>query len=469
MSDASRLSAAELVRLFANKALSPVELLDAHVARIHEHNGTVNAFAHLAESTARQAARASEERWRKGEARGPLDGLTFTAKDNLPVAGFPSRRGSRTTSDAPMKETAPIVARCLEEGAVFLGTTTLPEFAMGPITISPLTGITRNPWDTTRQPGGSSGGAAAAVAARFCTFSVASDAGGSIRIPAALTGTVGFKATGGRVPMYPPSVAGVLSCNGPISTSVRDAAVVLNAATKPDARDAMALPGDGMDYAAACREPVAGKRAALSVTLGYAKKVHPEIAAAVRRAADVFAGLGVHVEERDPQVEDPIEAYLTLLRGAVRYSLRNLTPEQRALLSDSAREVVEGPDVTLGEYLGAVEKCQALGRRMSAFHERYDFLLTPTVAAPAFAAERTYPADYEDFPNRRAWTPFTSLFNLTQQPAISVPAGLTNDGLPIGLHIVGPRGADALVLRAAAAYERAAGFPPPPDIKNRSN
>jgi len=465
MSDPAYLAAAGLSSLFAKKALSPVELLEAHLSRIRDYNGAVNAFAHLDEPGARAAARRSEERWRNGTPLGPLDGLTFTVKDNLPIAGFPSRRGSLTTTDAPMKETAPIVARCLEAGATFLGTTTMPEFAMGPITISPLTGITRNPWDTTRHSGGSSGGAAAGVSAGFCTFAVASDAGGSIRIPAALTGTVGFKPTGGRVPMYPPSVAGALSCNGPITHCVADAALVLNVATRADARDPMALPCDGSDYVAACAQSIKGARAALSLTLGYARKIHPEIAQAAKKAAATLADLGVTVDERDPEVEDPIDAYLALLRGAVRYSLRNLTPDQRALLSPGARDILEGPETTLADYLGAQEKVQVLARRMSAFHERYDFLLTPTVAAPAFAVERTYPADYESFPNRRAWTPFTSLCNLTQQPAISVPAGLTAEGLPIGLHIVAARNADATVLRAAAAYEQAAGFTARPRIQ----
>jgi aspartyl-tRNA(Asn)/glutamyl-tRNA(Gln) amidotransferase subunit A len=449
-------SIAELTRAFRRRELSPVELLEAQLDRIRQHNGTVNAFAHVDEARARAAARASQARWTEGLPLGPLDGVTFTAKDNMPVAGWPSRRGSLTTGEAPMKETAPIVARCEEAGAVLIGSTTMPEFAMGPVTISPLTGVTRNPWDTAMQVGGSSGGAAAASAAGFCSFSLASDAGGSIRIPAALCGVPGFKPTGGRVPVYPPALSGFLSCHGPIANRVEDLARVLNVAAQPDARDPTALPADGVDYVEAARGDIRGWKIALSTTLGFAKRLHPEVEAAVRKAARRLESLGAVVDERDPQVEDPVETYLVLLRGSVRYGMRALTPEQRAKLSPLARDILEGPEVSLADYLRAQEHCVSLARRLQAFHGSYDLLLTPTVAWPAFPAERSYPEEFEAFPNRRAWVPFTSLFNLTQQPAISVPAGLTGGGLPIGLHIVGPRGADAKVLRAAAVHEQAA-------------
>ena len=468
MIDPAYASIAELTAAFRRKTLSPVELLQAQLARVHEHNPKVNAFAFLDGDRALEAARASEARWARGTPGGPLDGITFSVKDNLPVAGYPSRRGSLTTSDAPMKETAPIAARCLEAGAVLVGTTTMPEFAMGPVTLNALTGVTRNPWDTGTQAGGSSGGGAAAVAAGFCTLSVASDAGGSIRIPASLCGVTGFKPSAGRVPIYPPSVAGGLSCNGPITLRVADAALALNLATRPDARDPAALPPDGVDYAAAAQGGVKGWKVALSMTLGYARKVHPEVVAAVRRAADALAALGAVVEERDPEIEDPTDTYLTLMRGTVRYSLRALTAAQRKLLAPGARDILEGPEVSLADYLGAQERSLALARRMQAFHAGYDLLVTPTTAWPAFPAERSYPAEFEEFPNRRAWVPFGALFNLTGQPAITVPAGLTAQGLPIGLHIVGPRGADAKVLRAAAAYEAAAPLAERPTLGRRT-
>jgi aspartyl-tRNA(Asn)/glutamyl-tRNA(Gln) amidotransferase subunit A len=248
---------------------------------------------------------------------------------------------------------------------------------------------------------------------------------------------------------------------------VEDAALVLSLASRADARDPGALPPDGADYAAGLQGGIKGWKIAMSLTLGYARKVHPELAAALRKAAEVLAGLGASVEERDPGIEDPIEPYLTLLQGGFRYAMRAATAEQKALLAPGLREILNGPEVTLIDYLRAQEHCQGLARHMNAFHEQYDLLITPTVAWPAFPAERHYPEQFEPFPNRRAWVPFASLFNLTQQPAITVPAGLTSDGLPAGLHIVGPRLAEAKVLRAAAAFEAACPFTQRPSMKRK--
>lgn len=467
MSEAVYRTAAALVEAFRRKELSPLEVLRAQLERIHAHNAAINAFTLVDEEGALRAARESEERWRRGAPMGPLDGVTITVKDNLMVAGYPFRRGSRSTPQTPVKESAPIVARCLEAGAVMLGLSAMPEFGMGPVTISPLTGITRNPWNTARQAGGSSGGGAAAVAAGFATLSLASDAGGSIRIPAALNGVVGLKPSGGRVPMYPASSAGALSCNGPITHSVEDAALVLNLASRADARDPGALPSSAVDYREGLQEGVKGWRIAVSPTLGYARKVHPELVDALRRAGEAFAALGAVVEERDPGIEDPTEPYLVLLKAGFRYAMRNATAEQKALLGPAQQEILAGADVPLNAYLAAQEHCQGLARRLQAFHQDYDLLLTPTVAWPAFAAERTYPEEFEAFPNRRAWVPFTALFNLTQQPALTVPAGLTAEGLPAGLHIVGPRFAEARVLRAAAAFEAAHPFTQRPSLDRR--
>lgn len=464
MKNPEYLSIGELVRAYGKKTLSPVEVVQAQLGRIREHNAKINAFTVLDGENALKRAQESEARWQRGAPMGPLDGVPFTAKDNLMVAGYPFRRGSLATPAAPVADSSPIVARCQEAGALFMGLTAMPEFGLGPVTISPLTGITSNPWDTRKQAGGSSGGAAAAVSAGFCALSVATDAGGSIRIPAALTGVVGYKPTGARVPIFPPSVAVGLSCNGPLTRTVEDAALVLGLASRADARDPSALPADGADYVAQLRGGVKGWKIALSLTLGFARKVDPEIRAAIRQAAEVFQSLGAVVEERDPGIEDPIDSYLTLFHAGFRFALRNLDAKQRELLSPALRDVLERPEVPINDYLRAQEQCQSYARRMQAFHNEYDVLLTPTVAAPAFPAERSYPADYEEYSNRRAWTPFCSLFNVTQQPAISVPAGLTAARLPIGLHIVGPRAADAKVLRAAFAFEQAFAFSERPSL-----
>jgi aspartyl-tRNA(Asn)/glutamyl-tRNA(Gln) amidotransferase subunit A len=453
------LSIDQLTRMYKQCEASPVDAVNACLQRIRSHNSKINAFTLIDDQGALRAAAESEARWRRMEPKSALDGVPFTVKDNLMVSGYPFRRGSVVTPDQSSTEDAPIVARCREAGAIFLGLTTMPEFGVGPVTISPLTGITRNPWDIQRQSGGSSGGAAASVAAGFCNFAIGSDAGGSIRIPAALTGVVGLKPSAGRVPMYPASSAGTLSCNGPLTRTVGDAAIVLSYAARPDLRDGMASLADGYDYRDVTGCNIAGIRVAVSETLGYAQLIDPAISAGFKRAVNVFEGLGAVVAAEDPGIEDPIATYLTLLRAGYQYSLRNICKADKERLSTQVREVAfEDNKITLVEYLQALEECQLLARRFHEFHNRYDVLLTPTVAAPAFPAERHYPEEYEKFSNRRAWVPFTAIFNLTGQPAISVPIALTSQGLPIGLQIVGARGAEATILKAAATFEKANDF-----------
>jgi aspartyl-tRNA(Asn)/glutamyl-tRNA(Gln) amidotransferase subunit A len=456
----------DLAALFKRREVSPTEVLNACLQRISQFNPKINAFTLIDEAGALRDAKEIEARWQKGETRGPLDGVPFTVKDNLMVSGYPFRRGSLVTPKKPVTEDAPIVQRCREAGAVFVGLTTMPEFGVGPVTISPLSGVTRNPWDTSKQSGGSSGGAAAGLAAGFCNFALGSDAGGSIRIPAALTGVVGLKPSGSRVPIYPASAAGSLSCNGPLTRTVADSALLLSYAARPDPRDGVTTLADGRDYTTGLNDGIKGLKAASSTTLGYAPLLDPEIEAAFQRAVKVFDSLGAEVTAEDPVIEDPIATYLTLLRAGYQFSLRNIAQADRELLSPPIREILhDTKPVTLTEYLQALEECQVFARRFHAFHARYDVLLTPTVAAPAFVAERHYPEEYEKFSNRRAWTPFTAIFNLTQQPAISVPIGLTSKGLPVGLQIVGARGAEATILRAAAAFEKANGFSQRPPLK----
>jgi aspartyl-tRNA(Asn)/glutamyl-tRNA(Gln) amidotransferase subunit A len=457
-------SIGDLARLYRSREVSPVEAVTACLTRVEAHNPAINAFTLIDADGAKKAAAESEARWRRGEARGPLDGVPFTVKDNLMVSGYPFRRGSLVTPDKAVGDNAPIVARCREAGAVFVGLTTMPEFGVGPVTISPLTGVTRNPWDTSKQSGGSSGGAAAGLAAGFCNFAIGSDAGGSIRIPAALTGVVGLKPSASRVPMFPASAAGTLSCNGPLTRTVADAALLLSYAGRPDPRDGTATLADGATYSGEAGD-IRTLRVAASATLGYAPLVDPEITAAFERAVKVFETLGAAVSAENPGIADPIATYLTLLQAGYQYSLRNIPAADHSRLSAPIQDILLRTKlVTLAEYLQAMEQCQAFARRFHEFHSRYDVLLTPTVAAPAFPAERTYPEEYEAFENRRAWTPFTAIFNLTGQPAITVPIGLTSKGLPVGLHIVGARGAEATVLKAAAAFERANGFAQRPPL-----
>ncbi len=442
-------SVTTLTEQFRLGALSPVAVLKEQLARIATYNGAINAFTHVNEAGAMNAAIESEKRWSKGEPLSALDGITFTAKDNFMVAGFPYRRGSLATSSEAVAETSPIVARLQEGGAILVGLTTMPEFGAGATTNSPLTGITRNPWDLSKHAGGSSGGAAAGIAAGFSTVALGSDAGGSLRIPASLCGVIGFKPTGASVPVYPSSFVGSVSCPGPLVRNIDDARAVMSLAVAPDSRDPFAAVGTYGERSAAQTK---GLRVAYSLDMGYAPHVDADVSVAIEKAVQLFASLGAVVSNANPGTGSPLDTFATLTRANYRHTLPELGertqllgPTLRAMLGDEA-------DVSLERYLQVQDEIFLLAQKLQSFHERFDLLITPTVAHPAFDAERSFPQAYEKFPNPRAWSPFTSLFNLTQQPAISVPAGFTKDGLPIGMQIVGARGADMQVLAAAAAY-----------------
>lgn len=463
LDDKATRSIGELVDAYKTKKLSPVDVVKQQLQRIDKFGQSINAFVYVVPDKALASARESEARYAAGRPIGPLDGVTFSAKDGLSVTGYPSRRGSKATPDTPATVTSPTVERCLAAGGIYIGSTTMPEFGIGPLTTSPLTGTTYNPWDVTKHAGGSSGGAAAAVAAGFNTFSLGTDAGGSNRIPAAMTGTVGYKGSGGRVPAFPPSGAGGLSCPGPIAGSVRDVAKIMNVIAKYDPRDVNALPSEDVDYESELSKDIKGLRVAYSATLGFAKLVHPEIEKAARAAALRLRDLGATIQDANPEIEDPVGWYVSLMQAGNQYTLRKLTEVQKEVLSPNIRRLVDGPPVAIQSYLEAQERARALTQAMVKFHERFDILVTPAVAAPAFDASRVCPPEYDQFENKRAWCPFVSLFNLTQQPAISIPIGLTG-GLPIGLQLAAPRFGDALLMRVAHALEQKLGFREKPQL-----
>ncbi|HET6522345.1 MAG TPA: amidase [Geminicoccaceae bacterium] len=453
--DLAHLPATELLALYRARRLSPVEATRAALERIAEHDGAVNAFCLVDEDGALAAARASEARWQRGEPCGLVDGVPATVKDVMLTKGWPTLRGSRAIPrDQPWEEDAPIVARLREHGAVFLGKTTTPEFGWKGVTDSPLTGITRNPWDTRTTPGGSSGGAAAAAALGMGALHTGSDGGGSIRIPAGFTGIFGHKPSYGRVPAYPASPYGSISHHGPMTRTVRDAALMMNVIALPDGRDWTALPYDARDWRIGLEDGVRGLRVAFSPRLGLdSVRVDPEIARLVADAARVFEDLGAVVEEADPDLRDAPEVFRTHWSVGSAFALHALSEEQRAVMDPGLLEVAaEGGRVALPDYLHAASRRAAIGRRMNRFHDAYDLLLSPTLPLPAFPAGREV-ADPTTQPRWYDWTPFSYPFNLTQQPACTVPCGFTGAGLPAGLQIVGRRYDDALVLRAARAFE----------------
>ena len=456
MTDLHWKSAAKLVKGFAKKKFSPVEVANACLAQIERHDKTLNAMVSIHAEEALAQARASEKRWHKGEPQGPVDGVPTLIKDLLLVRGWPTLRGSRTVDkDQAWDQDAPSVARLRECGAVFLGSTTTPEFGWKGVTDSPLTGITRNPWDTAKTPGGSSGGSSAAAAAGYAPLTLGTDGGGSIRIPAGFTGIFGHKPSFGRVPAWPLSPYGTVAHVGPMTRTVEDACLMMNVISQPDARDWYALPYDGADYTAKLGKSIKGLKLAFSPALGYVD-VDPEIARLVRDAVKVLEEMGAIVEEVDPGFEDPAATFRTLWWSGARTLLGKLHADKKKLLDPALADVVEqAKSITLDAYQDAVRERERLGSRMRQFMERYDLLVTPTLPIPAFEAGKLAPGAADKIGKWVNWTPFSYPFNLTQQPAASVPCGFTPAGLPAGLHIVGRMFDDRTVLNAAHAYERA--------------
>lgn len=454
--DIAYLSATDLTAAFAAKSLSPVEAVEAAYDRIERIEPKINAFVHrLDKQTALVQAREAEARWQKGAPAGLLDGVPITVKDAIVAKGWATLRGSKIAdASTPDAENAPSVARVLENGAIILGKTTTPEFGWKGVTDSPLSGITRNPWNLETTPGGSSGGSAAALAAGIGHVAIGTDAGGSVRIPGSFSGLVAIKASCGRVPNYPASAAGTLGHIGPMTHSVTDAALMLTLMSRPDARDHTTLPYEQVDYRDGLDDGVAGLRVAFSPTLGYAK-VDGSVAALVADAVGVFEQLGARIEQIDAPFPDPTECFRTHFFAGISHALGNLPPAQVAELDPGLARVAElASKVTLGDYMTAMDQRAALSRQNKLFHENCDLLLTPTMAVPAFEAGRLSPDGY-DQEDWLGWSPFTYPFNLTGQPAMTVPCGFTGGGLPVGLQIVGPFHQDRLVLRAARAYEEA--------------
>jgi aspartyl-tRNA(Asn)/glutamyl-tRNA(Gln) amidotransferase subunit A len=451
--DTAYASAITLLDLYGKRALSPVEATRLLLGRLDTLQPRINAFCIVDHDGALATARESERRWQRGEPAGRLDGVPVTIKDLMLMRGFPTLRGSHLVDpDQDWSEDAPAVARLREAGVVILGKTTTPEFGWKALGDSPLTGITCNPWDLSRTPGGSSAGAAAACAAGIGPLHLGSDGAGSIRIPCGFTGIFGLKPSFGRVPAYPLSAMGLLAHLGPMARTVADAALMLTVLTAPDYRDPYALPPDDRDWCDGLEGGVRGWRIAYSPTLGYAK-VDPEIAAAVSEAVRQFEALGAVVEEVGAIFPSPREALFTLWAAGAAKLLDGCPRDKRALVDPGlAATAAEGERISAVDYLGADLIRTALGQQMAAFHQKYDLLLTPMMPIPALPVGQ----DLNDPATERHWidwSPFSYPFNMTRQPAASIPCGLTRAGLPIGLQIVGPLYADARVLRAARAFE----------------
>ena len=457
MSDLALLSAVELLDGFRRKAFSPVDATRACLAKIEQDSVALNAFVHVDAEGALASARASEARWRRGAPAAALDGVPVTIKDLILTRGMPTRRGSKTIDpNGPWDTDAPVSARLREAHAVILGKTSTPEMGWKAVTDSPLIGVARNPWNPAMTPGGSSGGAGIAAATGMGALHVGTDGGGSIRIPSSFCGIFGLKPSFGRVPAWPLSPTGTVAHLGPMARTVADAALMLNTITRPDTRDWHSLPYDSRDYLAGLDDGIAGARVAWSPRLGRFD-VDPEVAELTAQAVRAFSDAGAIVDEVDPPLPDVHAIFTTHWWIGCYNAVRALPPEKRLLLDPGlARVADEGSRTPLDAYLSAIAARGAFGATLREFHTRYDFLVTPTVALAPFAAGRLAPESLGDVGSDwTRWASFSYPFNLTQQPAASVPCGFTQSGLPAGLQIVGSMHDDRGVLRAARAFERA--------------
>jgi aspartyl-tRNA(Asn)/glutamyl-tRNA(Gln) amidotransferase subunit A len=449
--------ALKLVGLVRTKQVSAVELTEAVLARIESLNPRLNAFCLIAHEAARRAAREAEIAVVKGEPLGALHGVPLSIKDVIFTRGLRTTGGSRLFAEAVPEEDAVAVARLRVAGAVIVGKTNTAEFGHKAVTDNPLFGVTRNPWNAALTPGGSSGGAAVAVAAGLGPIAFGTDGGGSIRIPAAFCGVYGFKPSFGRVPQTLgfPGWDGI-GCTGPITRTVRDAALALDVVAGGDDRDRHSLPRDAGSYVEACDESIKGLHVAWSPDLGYAA-LDPRVQALCENAAAEFESLGCHVEVVNPGWENLEEAFSTLMAGRFYAHWSDELPAAEAQLDPTLVKFIRrGGVVRARDYVLAEERVRAYWSEVQSFLARFDLLLTPTTAVPPFLIEGPWPRRIaEQDVSPLGWMPFTFPFNLTGQPAASVPAGFTDDDVPVGLQIVGRRHADRQVLAASAAYEAA--------------
>lgn len=450
-------SALEIAALIRSKQISALEVTEAILARIEALNHRLNAFCLVAADEARRAAREADIAVAKGEPIGPLHGAPISLKDVIFTRGLRTTGGSRLFAEAVPDEDAIVVTRLKAAGAVVLGKTNTSEFGHKAITENPMFGVTRNPWNPDLTPGGSSGGAAAAVASGLGPVALGTDGGGSIRLPAAFCDVFGFKPSWGRVPQHPGFPGwDHLSCTGPLARTVRDAAAVMDVIAGPDDRDRHSLPGADSAYLEACDEGIKGWHVAWSPDLGYAA-VDPAVLALCENAAAEFESLGCHVEVVNPGWEDVESTFFTMVAAQFYGAWSDQLPEAEKLLDPTlVKYIRKGGTITAREYVLARERVRQYWLEVVSFLARFDLLLTPTVAVPPFPAPGPPPRQIEDRAlSVLGWMPFTFPFNLTGQPAASVPAGLTDDGRPVGLQIVGRRHADRAVLAASAAYEAA--------------
>jgi Asp-tRNA(Asn)/Glu-tRNA(Gln) amidotransferase A subunit family amidase len=448
-------TAVELTRAIRNGKVSALEVVEASLSRAQAQQPTLNSFVTLSPELALEQARAADAARAAGKPLGALHGLPISVKDLIAVKGLPFTSGSRAMAHHIAGVSAPSVERIIAAGACVIGKTTTSEFGCKAVGDSPLTGITRNPWNLSKTPGGSSCGAAASVVAGVTPAALGTDGGGSVRIPASLSGLFGIKPQFARVPVFPVSATPTLAHVGPLTKTVRDAALLLSVISGHDARDPFAVAGPIPDYLGACEQPLRGMRIAWSETLGYARP-DPEIVEITRRAAAVFEELGCTVVEVDKVLDsDPVDLWTSEFYAGVGVRLEKVLAEQRELLDPAVADMLKDAlSQTSEAYYTNVFRRYELRETLRAFFDQYDLLLTPATPTAAFDVGLDTPPGLTDR-NIVSWAYYTYPFNLTGQPAASIPAGFTHAGLPVGLQMVARINAEVDIFRAAAAFEAA--------------
>lgn len=453
MSDFSFKSVGELSNGLSRKEFSAIELLDDVIVRYEKLEPNLNMFSHVDFDTARISALASDQRIQRGEKLGELDGIPTSIKDLIAVKGMPQQFGSRAVSGALVGSDAPSVERLRNLGAVILGKSTTSEFGCKAVGDSPLTGITRNPWNLDKTPGGSSCGAAAMVAAGLTPYAIGTDGGGSIRIPAALCGIMGIKAQFGRVPVFPTSATPTLAHVGPLARNVEDAATVLNAIAGYDRRDPGTVNGALPDFVGAVRSH-RRMRIAWSPTLGYGR-VDPEVQKITEKAVALISAMGQDVELIEHVMDDPIDLWTAEFYAGVGSKLQRIVLEEPELLDPAVLGVLKvALSQDMNAYYKSVFERYTFREKMRQFFEQYDLLITPTLPVASFDVGRDVPPGFED-KSIVSWATFTYPFNLTGQPAASIPVGMTQSGLPVGLQLIASSHDEYSILSLAAQYQRA--------------
>jgi len=454
MAELQQLSAAELLALYAKREASPVEAARAVIAHIEAWEPQLRATYAFDPEGALAQAQASEARWLKGQPQGRLDGVPALLKENIATRGVPMPLGTAATELVPAAEDAPPAARLREAGAVLLGKSTMPDYGMLSSGLSSFHPLTRNPWDLSKNPGGSSAGAGAGAAAGYGPLHLGTDIGGSVRLPASWCGVFALKPSLGRIPIQPPYAGRVA---GPMTRSVRDAALLMRELSRPDWRDTMSLPFQDIDWLQLDHDPglrCRGLRIGLQMDAGWGLAVEPETAAAVQAAARAFEAAGAIVEPMGPfMTREMADGMDRFWRMRSWLDIGALPPERQRKVLPYIREWVStGAGLTAAQVFHGYSQMGAM--REAAVHacQRFDYVLSPVSPVPSYAAEWASPTNDPQRPFEHI--AFTLPFNMSEQPSASINCGYTAAGLPIGLQITGHRHDDLGVLQVAAAWER---------------